>query len=332
MSDLNRLRELAALLQPKREITYEGSGSKSLSAIESEFATMMNNIHGMFDRGGRLEKALNAVKHLDKDMALVADLQAATEQYQKKVMKLLDEAEIMLHEGTDPEPVLEMASAASFRGGCFNRKNTKLMIRQFRAGEETFDLPTGEKFTAHKLSNAASLKKGDVVFASHDKYNTGAELYQVLGFGKGDNAKYDTLKAAYAATGTSTLKALEDWNGDNEKDEVRLIVKDLADGDSGDFFYISGGRFCYGSGAEPLTFTSVTQTGKAEVKEAKNHMDESEYQSVASWKRALKAKLGDKVWYDAHEGTIDAFTGTKPYKKGETQQVGHWDDTTGTVY
>jgi hypothetical protein len=60
------------------------------------------------------------------------------------------------------------------------------------------------------------------------------------------------------------------------------------------------------------------------MNEAKNHLDENTYQSVASWKRALKAKYGDKVKYFAHEGTIDAFIGSK--------QVGDWDDTTGTVY
>lgn len=85
--------------------------------------------------------------------------------------------------------------------------------------------------------------------------------------------------------------------------------------------------------AEGLLFSALSEDRHPEpVTEGKNHMDENTYQSVAAWKRALKKKHGDAVWYQKDEDTIDAFTGTKPFKKGETKQVGDWDDTTGTVY
>lgn len=170
MSDLSRLRELAALFQPPKPVV-EGAGSKVLSQIKADFEGKMDDLVDMFDRGGRVEQALGKVKDLDKDMQLVKDMAGVTADFKKKIMKLLDEADIMLSEDADPDPVNE-------------------------------------------------------------------------------------------------------------------------------------GR--------------------------RNHMDEMEYETIPGWKRALKQKHPE-VWYHPDDGTIDAFVGPKPFKQGETKQVGYWDDTVGTI-
>lgn len=341
MSDLNRLRELAALLRP----SVTEARVKTRADLEKKFAELQEGIDAaikdlMFElgEGGNLETMMDDVgvsDHKDAQPLLKA-MQDAAAKFKKDIEKQLMEAEIMLFsamtEELDPEPVMEMAKASEYHGGAFNRKMAKRMIASFKGKEDTVELEDGSEYEFEKMASGGNLKKGDIVFAMHDKYNTGAELYEILGFGGDDEVvKYDSVKDVYAKTGVKNLKALEDWNSKNEKDEVRLIVKDLNDGSSGAWFYLFEGRWAYGSGAEPLSFMAVKKIKDATVKEAKNHMDENEYQSVASWKRALKAKYGMGVKYVAHEGTINAFVGEKDDPKKE-REVGYWDDTVGTVY
>jgi hypothetical protein len=333
MSELNRLRELAALLQPKR---VTEARVKTRADLEKKFELVQATVKDLADdlsEGGAVETMMDDVGVSDhKDAAaILKTLNAAV----KTIQSALMEAEGLLFsamtESRRPDPVNEMAKASEYHGGAFNRKMAKQMIASFKGKEDTVELKDGSEYEFEKMASGGNLKKGDIVFAMHDKYNTGAELYEILGFGKDDSVKYDDMKAVYAGTGVKTLKELEKFNDANEKDEVRLIVKDLDDGSSGDWFYVFEGRWAYGSGGEPLSFMAVKKIKDATVKEAKNHMDENTYQSVASWKRALKAKYGMGVRYVAHEGTIDAFAGEKDDIKKE-RQVGDWDDTTGTVY
>jgi hypothetical protein len=423
MSELNRLRELAALLQPK---PVTEARVKTRADLEKKFDSVQATVTDLADdlsEGGVLETLLDDVGMSDhKDAAgLLKTLDSAVKTIQSALMEVEGLLFSAMTESRHPGPVTEMAKASEYRGGAFDRKRAKQMIASFKGKEDTFELEDGSEYEATKMASGGNLKKGDVVFAVHDKYNTGAELYEILGFGKDDKVVYDSMKDVYAKTGVKTLKELEKFNDANDDKEVRMIVKDLDDGSSGDWFYVFEGRWAYGSGGEPLSFMGVKKIKDATVKEAlsvgdsvefaddsvtklvgkikhvikkgdkvpsgvkaysaydklggakdhqdvadykglylisacpkgkdceerlialpmyrnpkklseaKNHMDENTYQSVASWKRALKAKYGMGVRYVAHEGTIDAFAGEKDDIKKE-RQVGDWDDTTGTVY
>lgn len=71
--------------------------------------------------------------------------------------------------------------------------------------------------------------------------------------------------------------------------------------------------------------------GEAQLVEAKNHLDETEYNSYASWRAALKKKFPD-FWIDGDKEIANAMVGPKPFKKGETKSVGEWDGEKGSIY
>jgi hypothetical protein len=267
MSELSRLRELAALFRPRVEVSVVAEdANKSISdfdGIKNIVEEAIGDLEDKLGEGGSLETLLD--KHGLSDLDKKADADGATmlnrlavrtEQYKKEVMDILLEIELMLASNVKEsvqESLTEMAKASSFMGGAFKRRQAREMIQAFKAGEETFDLSNGDSYKAAKKLNGGALQAGMVVFAVHDKYNTGAQLYEILGFSEGsdrEDVKYKSVKEAYKAHGVSSLKALEDK-------EVRLVVKDLEDGDTGAFFYIFEGRWSYGSGAEPLTFIQV---------------------------------------------------------------------------
>lgn len=324
MSDLNRLRELAALLQPK---PVTEARVKTRADLEKKFKSVEDTVKDLADdlsTGGTIEAMMDDVgvsSHKDA-AAMLKTLNSAVKTIQSTMM----EVEGLLFSAMT-ESLTEMAAIRDFSSGWTKSRQAKELVAAFKAGEETVDLKDGSKFKAVKSVSGAQIAKGMVVLASYNSHNQGAELYAILGVsddGAEDTVKYDSVAEAMKAHGVKNLKDLE------EKD-CHLVVRDLNDGDEGGFFYLYKGAWARGSGAERLSFTLVEKVG-GPTNEAKNHMEENTYQSVASWKRALKAKHGDKVWYQPHEGTNDAFIGPKPFKKGETKQVGDWDDTTGTVY
>lgn len=386
MSDLNRLRELAALLRPRvteARVRTRFDLERKFKSMEEGVDAALKDLLFELGEGGTLETMMDDVgvsSHKDA-AAILKEVSQAAEELKKKISTAMMEAEGLLFsaltEGlqtvkinvkdpkianmlstmgslrcTRPDPegncilkgtaddikkaqdafkgkftLTEMAAIGDFSSGWLKGRKAKDLVAAFKGGEETVDLSDGSKFKAVKKVAGQQIAKGMVVLASYNQYNQGAELYEILGVSDKDDedkVKYDSVKDAMKAHSVETLKELEEV-------DCHLVVRDLEDGQSGGFFYLYKGFWARGSGAERLSFTLVEKVA-GKTNEAKNHMDESTYQSVASWKRALKAKHGDKVWYDAHEGTIDAFTGTKPFKKGETQQVGDWDDTTGTVY
>jgi len=263
MSDLNRLRELAALLQPKREPVAEAkSPTSDFDGIKAVVDDALADLHDKLGEGGALETLLDksGLSGLDKNTdhdgkTILERLSVRTAQYKKEVDNLLTEVELMLASDTSVhESLQEMADASKFHGNPFKRTDARMLIKQFKGGEETFDIG-GDKYTAKKAVNGGALEAGMQVFAAHDSTNTGAELYQVMGFSGGegtddDTVKFKSAKEAMKACGVTNLAGLGDKG-------VRLIVKDMADGDEGGFFYVYKGRWAYGSGAEPLSFTLV---------------------------------------------------------------------------
>ena len=326
MSEMYRLRELAALLRPASTPVAEAKIPQGFDGIRSVVEDALSDLNDKLGEGGALETILDKFGLSDTAESTVAAMAKALEEFKQQVEACFTEAESMIHmvkEGAEPEPedldealtddeqkeirrlnaqiarwqekygpgnraphavgpdwdktvkriealekkrskkITEMAKAGEFRGGAnmFGTRKVKQLIASFRGGEEDFELPNGERYEFDKPTNGGALKKGDIVFALHQKYNTGAELYEILGFGGDDGkVKYATVKDALKATGTKNLKELEKYNEGKKDDEVRLIVKDLADGDTGAFFYLFEGRWCYGSGAEPLTFCLVKKT------------------------------------------------------------------------
>lgn len=162
------------------------------------------------------------------------------------------------------EDLTEMAAAHKFSSGFMKSPNAKELVKKFRAGEETFDLKDGTSYKAVKKISGNALEAGQLIMGSYSSTNQGADLYQVLGF-TGDDKKYGeggvkfkSVKDLFAHYKVSTLKALETLQDKNEYGyHSYLVVRDLADGEEGAWFYPYSGRWARGSGAEQLTFTLI---------------------------------------------------------------------------
>lgn len=268
MTDLNRLRELAALLKP---MPIAEARVKTRADLEKKFTAMQDGIDDvlkdlMFElgEGGSLETMMDDVgvsSHKDAASILKTIAEAATK-FRKDINISMMEAEGLLFsamtESHQPGPMHEMANIGDFSSGWLRSRKARELIAAFKGGEETADLKDGSKFRATKQISAIQLVSGMVIMASYNLSNQGAEIYEfkgVTGTEGGDNAKYDSVKAAMKAAGAKNLKELEAKGGDGEG--YRLVVKDLEDGNEGGFFYLFRGRFVRGSGAEPLSFTLV---------------------------------------------------------------------------
>lgn len=63
----------------------------------------------------------------------------------------------------------------------------------------------------------------------------------------------------------------------------------------------------------------------------KDHMGDTEFTSMLSWKGACR-KVDSQVWFDGDAVKASAYVGPKPFKKGSTQEVGSFENGSGTVY
>lgn len=165
----------------------------------------------------------------------------------------------------DPKRLHEMAASRKF-SGCMQSKDAIALVRRFKDGDETYDLPDGRVYTMKKkVVKGDALAKDMLVMASYKSTNQGAQLYQVLGFtddkdeyGEG-GVKFDSVKQLFAAKKVSSLKELEELQKKNKYGySSYMVVADLEDKESGPWFYVFEGKWSRGSGAEPLSFTEVT--------------------------------------------------------------------------
>jgi hypothetical protein len=330
MSDLYRLRELAALFKPfpvqEARVKTRGDLEKKFKDLEEGVQAAMKDLLFEIGSGGALETMMQDVgisKHKDA-VPMLKELQTLVSSFQKGINTSLMEAEGLLFsamtESHDPDPVNEMASINKFRSGWMKSAEAREMVKAFRAGEETVELSNGSSFKAIKTVNARTIEKGMLVMGSYNGSNQGAELYEILGVSSGkdkDKVAYDSVKEAMTDNKVSTLEALD------AAINCHLVVKDIDDGDTGGFFYVYRGAWARDSGAERVSFTLVEQIKT--VKEAKNHMDEHEYQSYRSWKAALEKKFGkDKLKYDGDIDIAQALVDGKG--------VGEWDGAVGCIY
>lgn len=330
---MNRLRELAALFQAPVKVTEAKTMMGDWQGIKGVVLDAIADLEDKIAEGGALEAFMDI--HGFTDMDTIADkdgkkilerMMVRTQQYKTEMQHLLDQVDIMVT--SSDEPVTEMASRSAFSSGFMKSQRAKDMVAAFRAGEETFDLSNGDMYQAKKALNYRQLKKGMMVFASYNKYNQGAELYEILGVSDGkdtDKPVYDSMMDAMKANNAKTLRELEDA-------DCHIVVRDLEDGEEGGFFYIFEGRIVRGSGAEPVSFVEVEKVKEIkDVKEAKNHLGEPEQRTYAGWKRACKAKNAD-CWFEGDSDIAEAFVGPKPFKRGETKSIGQWEGDKGSVY
>ena len=127
---------------------------------------------------------------------------------------------------------------------------------------QTGDQFNPKYFTAERNIQGRTIAKGMLVLASYNDANQGADLCEVLGF-TGDDEKYgnggvkfDSVKDLFTHYGVKSLWALEELQDEKEYGYASyMVVRDLDTGESGSWFYLYEGRWCRGSGAEPLSFT-----------------------------------------------------------------------------
>ena len=144
----------------------------------------------------------------------------------------------------------------------------------------------------------SSLAKGMLVEASYNSSNQGTDVVEILGvsdnksqYGDG-GVKYDSVKEAMRAAGVKSLKAMEELDSQNEYGfSHRLWVKVLAHeggakflrgnrkyevqwnspaeqaDNTGPYYYLYEGRWARGSGAEKLSFRTLSvDTMKGQMK------------------------------------------------------------------
>lgn len=113
-------------------------------------------------------------------------------------------------------------------------------------------------YTVSQAASVTTLKAGDHVLASYSSTNAGADLLTIVGFGldpksnsgwhvAGKGKIFPTLAAAKAGLGNTVWPdiCLFTHDGITSVDESKADCY---------FYRNAGGRFCRGSGAEPLTF------------------------------------------------------------------------------
>lgn len=159
------------------------------------------------------------------------------------------------------ESISESIEVKDLSSGMFRNPKARAKVKDVTSGKDTVTLKNKEYQSTGQAVRHTDLEKGMIVLASHDKYNQGAEVYEILGFtgtdkkyGKG-GAKFNSIKDVMNDEGVKTLKELEEKQNKNEYGfHTYMVVKDLNDGDTGPFFYLFEGKMSYGSGAEPLSF------------------------------------------------------------------------------
>lgn len=347
---MNRLRELAALLQPPvQQVTEAKTMMGDWQGIRGVVEDAIADLEDKLAEGGALETFMD--EHGFTDMDTVADkdgklilerMMIRTQQYKAELEHLMDEIEIIVTTAQAPAmeaQVDEMADSHRFTSGGAKSDRAKALVAAFKAGKETYDMENGDRYEMKGRLNARQLKKGMIVMASYNSVNQGAQIYEIMGFTDNDKSygeggvKFDSLVELMKAKNVVSIRELEKMAMDDPRGYgygFYMVVKDLEDREEGPWFYFSGGRIVRGSGAEPLSFTEVRKVEES-TNEGLNHMGEKEQTTYAGWKRACKQKHSE-CWFEGDADIAQAFVGPKPYKKGETKAVGEWDGAVGSVF
>lgn len=162
------------------------------------------------------------------------------------------------------EKVEEMPSIRDMQSGFMKSQSSNSAVGRVRGGHETVTLRNGKEYKSMGPTKSSQMVAGTIVLASYSSYNQGADVLEVLGYRTdyhGDDPEFASLKDMAKKYGAKTLAALDEAvreaKGGEYGNGVYMCVKDLDDGSHGSWFYVSGGRFCRGSGAERLSFTKL---------------------------------------------------------------------------
>lgn len=155
----------------------------------------------------------------------------------------------------------EVIDVKDLSSGMHRSPKAREKVKDVTSGKDSVAIKKKEYQSTGKSVRHTDLKKGMVVLASHDKYNQGAEIYEILGFTGSEKqygdggVKFDSIKDVMNTEGVKTLKELEDKQNKNKYGfHTYMVVKDLNTNESGPWFYLFEGKMSYGSGAEPLSF------------------------------------------------------------------------------
>ena len=157
--------------------------------------------------------------------------------------------------------VIEAIEVKDLSSGFIKSPKAKAKVKDITSGKETVMVDKKEYASTGQAVRHIDLKKDMIVLASHDKYNQGAQVYEILGFtgtekkyGDG-GVKFNSIKDVMNDEGVKTLNELEDKQNENEYGfHTYMVVKDLDSNEEGPWFYLFKGKMSYGSGAEPLSF------------------------------------------------------------------------------
>lgn len=236
----NNLRQLAALFKPPVTQVAESSAVQLANKLENAKLQLKDAFS---------EAELDSISQDPK----LAEMKKSLKDMTKKFQLLSDSINEFSSIAKKALPIKE-AKLSDMRSGYTKSRKALDVVASVTKGGEDLELPNGTTFTSAGSVLASRLKVGMTVLATYNSSNQGADLVEIMGVIVEQNDNKTTrqsVKEALAAIGVTSLKSVP-----GEYD-IRLEVADVEDGDYGDWYYLYEGRFCRGSGAEPLSFTQM---------------------------------------------------------------------------
>lgn len=232
------LRQLAALFKPP--VTEKAEEKSSVVALANKLETAKLQLKQLVADS---ESEIMSNESLKEMHIAIRDMNA-------KLANLSDSISSFSNLARKPE--LKEMKLSDMSSGYMKSRKAIDKVNDFVTGKETIELANGHTYKSDGAILATRLKKGMTVLASYKAYNQGVDLVEFISAiveHNGVKTNFDSIKEALAFIGVKSLKAVPDDY------DVRLEVADITDGDMGDWYYLFEGRFCRGSGAEPLSFT-----------------------------------------------------------------------------
>jgi hypothetical protein len=151
--------------------------------------------------------------------------------------------------------------------GWLKKKDMIENVHDFVNGSITVEIGN-KSYKAKRVIKSLDLRKGMLFAAYYNADNQGFDIYEFLGVSgneqtHGDGGvKYNSVKECLLANNVRSLSELEALDDKYSKEKGYghshdMWVKDINDNESGPWFYLSEGKWCRGSGAEPLKFVEV---------------------------------------------------------------------------
>ena len=144
--------------------------------------------------------------------------------------------------------------------------------RAFKQGEKSVTLEDwrGKPLSTWKAVgtlDSADLEAGFHVAAFYDDVNQGVAFDQIVGFSVTDADHYSPVayrsaRELLTAYGAKSLADLESQQKGSTRFTIRVIMLDQEENGPHNPYYIYQGKWCKGSGAEPLEFLRIEKAGE----------------------------------------------------------------------